>query len=139
MKTFIIITSLLLSLGSSGLFIWSYSSKNNDYKNLTAEEISLSDQKSDLSGNLKKDLDFIEQSPSLSSVRIQIDHHKKQLSLHEEELQNISSSSEQIKRLEEERKSLNQQIDELKKDISDLKAKKKNSPSTSNSIDDIVF
>jgi vacuolar-type H+-ATPase subunit I/STV1 len=110
MKTLIVIASLLLSLGSSGWFIWTYYSRDTEYRRLLEEENALSEEKSDLTKKLEKDRQTVEQSNSLESIRTKTEYLRQQLSRLDDERRNILDSGERLRRLEEREASLRQEL-----------------------------
>ncbi|MCC8148230.1 hypothetical protein [Akkermansia sp.] len=111
MKTLIIITSLLLSLGSSGWFIWSYYDRNAKYRQAVEEENSLSDEKADLSKKLENGRQIIEQSNSLESIRTKEEYLQKQLSRLDEESRSILESEGELRQLEDRQADLRRELD----------------------------
>ncbi len=108
----LIIISLLLSLGSSGWFIWSYYDRNAGYRQALEEERTLSEEKSELTKKLAKDQKTIEQSNSLESIRTRMETLRQQLSRLDEERREILNSGEQLRLLEERQETLRRQLSE---------------------------
>ncbi len=108
----LIIISLLLSLGSSGWFIWAYYDRNAGYRQALEEERTLSEEKSELTKKLAKDQKTIEQSNSLESIRTRMETLRQQLSRLDEERREILNSGEQLRLLEERQETLRRQLSE---------------------------
>ena len=110
MKILIIIASFLLSLGSSGWFIWTYYGRDAEYRQAPEEERSLSEEKAELTKKLAKDLQTIEQSGSLGSVRTGMKYLRQQLSRLDEERRDILNSGERLRSLKEQLENLKGQL-----------------------------
>lgn len=112
MKILIIITSFLLSLGSSGWFIRAYYGRDAEYRQALEEERNLSEEKAELTKKLAKDLQTIEQSDSLESIRTRMEYLRQQLSRLDEERRDILNSGERLRRLKERQENLRSRLSE---------------------------
>jgi len=108
----LIIISLLLSLGSSGWFIWSYYDKDAGYRQALEEERILSEEKAELAKKLAQDQQTIKQSNSLESIRTRMEYLRQQLSRLDEERREILNRGEQLRLLEERQENLLRQLSE---------------------------
>lgn len=112
MKILIIIAGFLLSLGSTGWFIRTYYGRDAEYRQALEAERSLSEEKAELAKKLAKDLQAIEQSNSLESIRTRMEYLRQQLSRLDEERRDILNSEEELRLLEERLKDLKSQLSE---------------------------
>lgn len=112
MKILIIIAGFLLSLGSTGWFIRTYYGRDAEYRQALEAERSLSEEKAELTKKLAKDLQAIEQSNSLESIRTRMEYLRQQLSRLDEERRDILNSEEQLRLLKERQKNLESQLSE---------------------------
>lgn len=114
MNAIIIIFSLLLSLGSSGWFGWTYYERNTAYGKLADEESTLSEEKSTLTKQIEQDQQTIGKSRSLESGRIKVEHLTNQIANLDEEILSVQASKERLNKLEEERDRLQRDLDSKK-------------------------
>lgn len=110
MKSLIIISSLLLSLGASGWFGWTYYKRDTNYRQLGDQALSLSEEKTTLSNNLEQDQKLIKQSASLESLRFTMETGRNQMARMEEELNRIRNSGQELEKLQEEQRQLEEEL-----------------------------